>query len=306
MQWAAPKQQVTGQGRFRLAVGKNFVTEKVVKHWKALPREEVSSPSLEASREGLERAPSALGWLTSWGSLTGWARCSQRAFPALPVPRFPSAEARCPQAPAAPPPVRNYSSRPAPLAGPPGDAGRRSCSRLLKVPHGIGEGPCRSSPAWPSAVPARDGCAGGRGARRPRGKGSRCAGEGAAAGRGRRAARGKAGAVPSGTARDGPPEAGQGSRVFPLPSRASPPPSPGGVGRCRGSARAGGGCGEAAGLGGCGSRPCSPVRPLPGSAVGSRWGRGCFVTLRLCPSRQGWSLPCPSPPAGAHPHLPQL
>lgn len=44
------------QGRFRLDIKKNFLTQMVINHWNSVPREAADSPSLEVFKRHVDTA----------------------------------------------------------------------------------------------------------------------------------------------------------------------------------------------------------------------------------------------------------
>ena len=60
-------------GRFTLDIRRTFFTQRVVKHWKRLPKEVVDAPSLEAFKARLDVAVGSLGcWLATLHIAGGW------------------------------------------------------------------------------------------------------------------------------------------------------------------------------------------------------------------------------------------
>ena len=69
------------QGRFRLDIRGKFFTQKVVTHWKRLPKEVVDAPSLKAFKARLDVALGSLVWWLATLNMAGRLKLDDHCGP---------------------------------------------------------------------------------------------------------------------------------------------------------------------------------------------------------------------------------
>ena len=88
--WLPMRYMVLGQGRFRLDIRKKFFTQRVVTHWKRLPKEVVDAPSLEALKARLDVALGSLVWWLVILPIAGGLKLDDHCGPFQPRPFYDS------------------------------------------------------------------------------------------------------------------------------------------------------------------------------------------------------------------------
>jgi len=78
------------QGRFRLDIRRKFFTQRVVTHWKRLPKEVVDAPSLEAFKARLDVALGSLVWWLATLYIAGGLKLDDHCGPFQPRPFYDS------------------------------------------------------------------------------------------------------------------------------------------------------------------------------------------------------------------------
>ena len=78
------------QGRFRLDIRRKFFTQRMVIHWKRLPKEAVDAPSLEAFKARLDVALSSLVWWLTILHVAGGLKLDDHCGPFQPRPFYDS------------------------------------------------------------------------------------------------------------------------------------------------------------------------------------------------------------------------
>jgi len=68
-------------GRFRLDIRRKFFTQKVVTHWKRLPKEVVDAPSLKAFKARLDVALGSLVWWLATLNMAGRLKLDDHCGP---------------------------------------------------------------------------------------------------------------------------------------------------------------------------------------------------------------------------------
>jgi len=83
------------QGRFRLDIRSQFLTQRVVTHWNRLPKKAVDAPSLQAFKARLDVALGSLVWWLATLHIAGGLKLNDHCGPFQPRPFYDSMNRDC-------------------------------------------------------------------------------------------------------------------------------------------------------------------------------------------------------------------